>query len=181
MNTPLHNERAEAAWQARRLQLLQLDRFTLQARLSSGGLLGIKGNLHWRQQPEAFEMRVAGPLGIGAATISGRGPEVEIRTAKGSFRTQDPETDLRERLGWSFPVSHLRYWVLGTPAPGSKAVFELDAAGRLLALEQDGWSLEYTEYQDGGGVELPRKLEVANEEVRLKMIVDTWSGLPALK
>ena len=172
---------SQPAWEARRAQLVRIDRFTLQARVSSGGLFGVKGNLHWRQLPDSFDMRVAGPFGIGAATISGRGNEVQIRTAKRSFTTTDPEGDLQSRLGWTFPVSHLRYWVLGQPAPGSKAEFELDRAGRITSIEQDGWTLQFEEYQDAGAVELPRKFEVANAEIRLKVIVDTWSELPAAK
>ena len=176
-----HSEQSERSWEARRARLAQVDRFTLQARVASGGLFGIKGNLHWRQTPQAFDMRVAGPFGMGAATISGRGRDVEIRTAKRSFTTQDPEGDLKARLGWTFPVSHLRYWVLGQPAPGSPAEFELDRGGRIVTIEQDGWTLAFTEYQDAGALELPRKFEVANSELRLKVVVDTWSDLPALK
>lgn len=172
---------SRVAWEARREQLVRIDRFTLQARVSSGGLFGVKGNLHWRQQPDGFDMRVAGPFGIGAATISGRGQEVTIRTSKREFTTRDPEGDLKARLGWTFPVAHLRYWVLGQPAPGSKAEFESDRAGRITALEQDGWTLAFEEYQRAGAVELPRKFEVANSELRLKVVVDTWSELPALK
>lgn len=172
---------SQLAWEARRERLVRIDRFTLQARVSSGGLFGIKGNLHWRQLPESFDMRVAGPFGVGAATITGRGREVEIRTSKRTFTTQDPEGDLKERLGWTFPVTHLRYWVLGQPAPGTPAKFEFDRAGRITELEQDGWELSYGEYQPAGGVELPRKFEVANSELRLKVIVDTWSELPARK
>ena len=176
-----HSEKSEMAWEARRAQLVRVDRFTLQARVSSGGLFGVKGNLHWRQTPAGFDMRVAGPFGVGAATITGRGRDIEIRTSKRSFTTQDPEGDLKARLGWTFPVSHLRYWVLGQPAPGSPAEFEIDAGGHLVTLEQDGWTLAYDEYQDAGTLELPRKFEVANDEIRLKVVVDTWSGLPALK
>jgi outer membrane lipoprotein LolB len=172
---------SQHAWEARRARLVQIDRFTLQARVSAGGMFGVKGNLHWRQQPDAFDMRVAGPFGIGAASISGRGGEVSIRTSRRSFTTLDPEGDLKERLGWTFPVSHLRYWVLGQPAPGSKAEFALDRDGRMQSLEQDGWTLEFSEYQDAGAIELPRKFEVANSELRLKVVVDTWSDLPALK
>lgn len=175
------SDSSQLAWETRRERLIRIDRFTLQARVSSGGLFGVKGNLHWRQLPESFDMRVAGPFGIGAATITGRGREVEIRTAKRTFTTQDPEGDLKARLGWTFPVTHLRYWVLGQPAPGSRAEFEFDRAGRIIALEQDGWTLAFDEYQDAGAVELPRKFEVANSELRLKVVVDTWSGLPALK
>ena len=160
---------------------MRIDRFTLQARVSSGGMFGVKGNLHWRQLPDSFDMRVAGPFGIGAATISGQGKEVTIRTSKRTFTTRDPEGDLKARLGWTFPVAHLRYWVLGQPAPGSKAEFASDARGRITELEQDGWSLQFEEYQRAGAVELPRKFEVANAELRLKVVVDTWSELPALK
>lgn len=172
---------SQHAWETRRAQLGQIERFTLQARVSSGGLFGVKGNLHWRQLPDSFDMRVAGPFGIGAATISGQGREVSIRTSKRSFTTQDPEGDLKARLGWTFPVSHLRYWVLGQPAPGSRADFALDDDGHIVSLEQDGWTLAFDEYQDAGPLALPRKFEVANSEIRLKVVVDTWSDLPALK
>ncbi len=175
------SESSQLAWEARRERLVRIDRFTLQARVSSGGLFGVKGNLHWRQLPDALDMRVAGPFGIGAATISGQGKEVTIRTSKRTFTTQDPEGDLKARLGWTFPVTHLRHWVLGQPAPGSKAEFQLDRAGRITAIEQDGWTLAFAEYQDAGAVELPRRFEVANSELRLKVVVDTWSDLPALK
>lgn len=175
---PMKSEKSRLAWEARRERLARVDEFTLQARVSSGGIFGVKGNLHWRQQRDAFQMRVAGPFGIGATNISGHGKQVEIRSPKGVFTTQDPEADIRAKLGWSFPVDHLRYWVLGIPAPGSKAEVEWDRDGRLVSLEQDDWTLEVEEYQAAGALELPRKFEVANDEVRIKVVVDAWSGLP---
>ena len=170
--------KSELAWQARRELLSRIDRFTLEARVSSGGMFGVKGNLVWKQLPGRFDMRVAGPFGIGAATISGRGSDIEIRTSKRTITTSDPERDLHDRLGWSFPVTHLRYWVLGVPAPGSDAKVELDEEGRLASLEQDDWTMEVDEYQDAGSLELPRKFEVANDEVRIKVVVDRWADLP---
>lgn len=170
--------KSELAWEARRELLTRIDRFTLEARVSSGGIFGVKGNLVWRQLPERFDMRVAGPFGIGAATISGRGREIEIRTSKRTIKTSDPERDLHDRLGWTFPVAHLRYWVLGVPAPGSSADVEFDDAGRLVSLEQDDWTLEVDEYQNVGRLELPRKFEVANDEVRIKVVIDRWADLP---
>jgi len=171
---PMKSEKSRLAWEARRERLTAVDRFTLQARVSSGGVFGVKGNLHWQQQGDVFRMRVAGPFGIGAASISGRGKQIEIRTPKRTFTTEDPERDLQERLGWTFPVLHLRYWVLGVPAPGSAAEVEYDRDGRLLSLAQDDWTLEVAEYQSAGSLELPRKFEVANDEVRIKVVVDDW-------
>jgi outer membrane lipoprotein LolB len=174
----MKSEKSRLAWEARRELLSRLDQFTLQARVSSGGVFGVKGNLHWRQQGDAFDLRVAGPFGVGAASITGRGRQVQIRTAKGTFETDNPEADLQERLGWTFPLTHLRYWVLGTPAPGSGAEVDFDRHGRLTRLEQDDWTLEVDEYQAVGTLELPRKFEVANSEVRIKVVVDAWSDLP---
>lgn len=174
------SDKSQLAWEARQARLSQIDRFTLAARVSSGGLFGVKGNLNWSQKGESFEMRVAGPFGIGAATLSGTAKNVEIKTAKGVFKTSDPEGDIKRKLGWAFPVAHLRYWALGVAAPGSAAEVEADAAGRPETLEQDGWSLEYEEWQMAGSLELPRKFTVANDEVTIKVVIDSWADLPTL-
>lgn len=169
-------DKSQAAWKARRALLTRIDRFNLEARVSSG--LAMRGNLTWKQEPGGFDMRVAGPFGIGAATITGRGKEIEIKTSKGTFKTSDPEKDLQRKLGWTFPVSHLRYWVLGVPAPGTDPDVEIDDEGRLATLEQDDWKLEYDEYQEAGDLQLPRKFVVANDDVTIKVVVDSWAGLP---
>lgn len=178
---PMKSDKSRLAWEARRELLARIDRFTLQARVSSGGVFGVKGNLSWRQQGDVFDMRVAGPFGIGAASLRGKGKQIEIRTSKRTINTEDPERELHDRLGWTFPVTHLRYWVLGVPAPGSEAAVEYDREGRLETLEQDDWTLEVSEYQQAGALELPRKFEVANEEVRIKVVIDAWSDLPDLQ
>ena len=178
---PMKSEKSRLAWEARRELLARIDRFTLQARVSSGGMFGVKGNLSWRQQGDVFDMHVAGPFGIGAASLRGKGKQIEIRTSKRTITTEDPERELHDRLGWTFPVTHLRYWVLGVPAPGSKADVAYDREGRLESLEQDDWTLEVSEYQQAGALQLPRKFEVANEEVRIKVVIDAWSDLPDLK
>jgi outer membrane biogenesis lipoprotein LolB len=51
----------------------------------------------------------------------------------------------------------------------------------VLTLEQDGWTLSYSEYQQAGGYQLPRKFDVNNKEVRLKVVVDSWTELPAAR
>lgn len=178
---PMKSDKSRLAWEARRELLARIDRFSLQARISSGGMFGVKGNLNWRQQGDAFDMHVAGPFGIGAATLRGKGKQIEIRTSRRTINTEDPERDLHDRLGWSFPVTHLRYWVLGVPAPGSRAEVEYDRDGRLETLEQDDWTLAVSEYQQAGALELPRKFEVANDEVRIKVVIDAWSDLPDLQ
>src|SRR3546814_8106960 len=57
--------------------------------------------------------------------------------------------------------SGLRWWVLGLPAPNAPPQIELDGQGRLAALTQVGWTLQYQEYQDVGviGLVLERDIE----------------------
>lgn len=174
---PSHDPQAERAWDARRAQLAQVDRFTLQGRFAAGGIFGVKGQLHWQQNPQDFRLRLSGPFGARAVQITGDENGVAIRSAEESFHTSEPETYLRERLGWAVPMQQLRWWVLGMPAPGTPETVELDSAGRLLKLEQDGWTVEYAEYQTAGVPELPRKLELANGELSVKLVVDAWSDL----
>jgi outer membrane lipoprotein LolB len=166
-------------WQERRSALEQIDRFTLHARVAGSGALGMKGDLRWQQQADGrFDLRVAGPFGAGAVGISGDAQAVQVRTREGTEVTTDPERWLRQRLGWSLPIGGLRYWALGLPAPHSPAHIELDAAGALAALEQDGWRLQYDEYQSAGLLDLPRRFQLQHGDATIKVVADRWEDLP---
>ena len=169
---------ADRAWDQRVAVLEQIDRFTLKARVASGGVFGIKGNLVWRQRPDDFDMSVSGPFGIGAISLSGTPSLVTVETKNGSYVTPDPEDYLRKNMGWTFPVEGLRYWALGLPSPLTDAEIEVDQAGRLLSLEQDDWQLEYSEYQQVAGLQLPRKFSASHPEVKIKVVIDEWQQLP---
>lgn len=175
----LPQQSPEALWLQRKAALEQIDRFTLQARVASGGAFGMKGDLRWQQNADdSFELRLAGPFGAGAVSIAGSPGLVEVRTREGSQLTTEPERWIRQKLGWTFPVAGLRYWALGLPAPKSPARIELDADGGIKVLEQDGWRLEYAEYQPAGPVALPRRFQLVNPEVTIKLVADRWDGLP---
>jgi outer membrane lipoprotein LolB len=170
---------AEARWQQRSTQLQQVDRFLMQARGSYGRLIPTKADLRWQQNADgSFELRLAGPFGIGATTISGTQQQVQVRTRGGTYQSDDPEGWIEKKMGWTLPLSGLRYWVLGLPSPRSEARLALNLEGQVTALQQEGWTLDYSEYQRSGGYELPRKFEVSNGDVRLKVVVDAWTGLP---
>lgn len=167
---------SEQAWLARRAELTQLDHFLLQARIASGRV-GWSGHLHWRQTEEYFDIRISGPLGAGAVQARGHLGEVTIRTPKETLVTQDPDAVLQETLGWSLPLQHLRYWAIGVPFPDTPAIVRFDAQGRLLAMEQDGWRLEYSEYGLYQHYELPRRFSIEDDENRFRVVVDGWSEI----
>lgn len=167
---------AQAKWDERRAAVGAINRFTLRGRISSG--FAMRGDLRWQQNPDdSFELRIAGPFGIGALSISGTEDEVEVRTKSGVYKTKDPEGWVEQKMGWTFPLLGLRYWVLGLPWPHSKAEQELSLDGQVESLEQDGWTIDYTEYAAEKGLSLPRKLEISNPKVKIKLVIDGWDDV----
>lgn len=173
-STPV-SPRAEQAWSDRRLELSRLDHWLLQGRVASGRV-GWSGNMRWRQDADEFDVRVTGPLGTSGFLARGNADRVEIRTAKETVVTEDPQGLLQEHAGWGMPLQHLRYWAVGMPYPHSPALVQLDASGRLQSLEQDGWRLEYTEYGQYQQYELPRRFTLDNGDAFFRVIIDDWSG-----
>ena len=87
---------------------------------------------------------------------------------------EDAELELRWRYGWTIPIASLRYWALGIPDPGEPAITRLDDDGRLIHLEQRGWIVEISRYQEGGGQQMPRILSATNPDTRVRMVIDRW-------
>ena len=134
-----------ALWSAHKQQLTQLDGWQI------NGKVGIRApkdsgsaTLFWLQRQDYYDIRLSGPLGRGAARLTGRPGSVLLEVAnQGRYEAPTPEELLGEQLGWSLPVSHLVWWVRGLPAPGSKSRVTLNGDSRLANLEQDGWKIEY--------------------------------------
>lgn len=176
-NPPMDEARASAAWADRKAKLEQIRNFSVQARAAVSGAASGSANLVWHQGPHEFDLRVSGPLGIGALTMAGDESEVRVHTKKQNFTTDDPEGTLQQALGWALPIKGLRYWVLSLPAPDGEFGVTLDERGRVATLTQDGWKLDYTDYMTLRPVDLPRRIVLTRDDLKLRVIVDTWSDL----
>ena len=105
-------------WQAHKAQVAALDGWQI------SGKVGIRaprdsgsGTLFWLQRQDYFDIRLSGPLGRGAARLTGREGNVLLEVAnQGRYEAESPEALLEEQLGWRLPVSHLFWWVRGLPA-----------------------------------------------------------------
>lgn len=165
------------AWQARQEMLAEFDRWSLQGRAATGKLLGWSGNLSWRQRGQEFDVRLSGPMGAGGFRARGEPGLVRIHTEDETYYTNDPEGLVEEIVGWQFPLTGLRYWAIGLPAPGLPATLSVDDDGLLVGLEQAGWRLAYPEYQDTEGPELPRRIVLNDGENTVKLVIDRWFDL----
>ncbi|HUS25663.1 MAG TPA: lipoprotein insertase outer membrane protein LolB [Candidatus Binatia bacterium] len=174
---PAHSPESDARWQARRGALQGVEHFVLHGRFSAGGLGAVGGHLFWEERPDGFELRVSGPFGSHPATVTGHGETVEVRSEQESFTTTDPEAALRQRLGWDFPVRHLRWWILGVPAPGPAADVSLDEDGLVTAMQQDGWTLDYEDYLPYDSLSLPHRVSAQKDDARIRLVIDQWSDV----
>lgn len=166
-----------AAWRERQARLADITQWSLQGRAASGKLLGWTGNISWRQRGEEFTVRVSGPLGAGGFLATGTLDRVTIRTEDETVVTENPEALVREAVGWAFPLSGLRYWVLGLPAPATPAKVTVDEQGLLVGLEQSGWRLGYPEYVVVDGLKLPKEIVLYNGENTIEVVIDRWFGV----
>lgn len=176
---PIDAQKAGAARATQRAQLERIAQFTIHGRASVSGPSSGSVSLTWHQAHQDFDLHVSGPLGVGAMSMAGTPHEVKVRAKDRAYVTKDPEGTFRDTLGWSLPLAGLRYWMLSLPAPGSDFTETLDQSGRVQTLMQDGWSLSYTDYVATQHYELPRRLALARDDVKIRVVVDTWSNLPS--
>ncbi|MDP3295231.1 MAG: lipoprotein insertase outer membrane protein LolB [Nevskia sp.] len=179
----LNTDLAERNWGIRRSNIAAVQSFALKGRIAESGIAGGRGDIDWTQSGERLDLRISGPLGVGALAISGDPQGVEIRSKNGVIATREPESYMQERLGWSVPLGMLRYWVLGVPAltrryDEAPRIVKLDEIGRAEKFEQTGWKVEYLEYQPVNSLSLPRKMTLSNGSRSFRLVIDEWSGTP---
>lgn len=138
-----------------------------------------QGNFAWVQTGDTTVLRVAGPFGAGAYEIRWEPERLTVLSGRGEVAADYAGPDaarrfLEEQLGWSLPVANARYWLLGLAGPGTSAIETLDGSGLLAALVQDGWDVNYGEYRPQGAVALPRKLDLASDAGRIRLVIDHW-------
>lgn len=173
---PAGDDAAQLAWSRHRASLGGMVNWGLQGRIAVTTTQDAwQARLIWRQHRERFEIDVLSVFGQRLAQLSGRPGGVELRLPRGQrYQAQDAAGLLQDQLGWSLPVAGLRHWVRGLPAPGVVAHRTLDGEGRLLALEQQGWSIGYRRYRAADGRDLPGQVILKRDDLRLRLVVDRW-------
>ena len=164
-------------WQANREKNIKLEKWKLKGRIAlSMERQAWTASLQWVQDRQNYQLRIIAPLGQGSIELEGDGHGVTMQIAKDKVLHADaPETLLRKSFGWSVPVSGLKYWVRGIPAPDRrvKKMF-LDDAGRISEMQQSGWQVTYSRYSSQGSVELPGKIVLQNGRLKLRLIIRDW-------
>ncbi len=164
-------------WDSRTELLGRLDQWQLSGRV---GIKteddGFNARFRHEQSSSRFDTTLSGPLGIGTLRMQGRGSRVTLTDKDGQQLTlSDVEPDLYRLYGWTIPVSSLRYWALGIPDPSLPGEPVLDAEGRLVSVEQRGWTVTVDRYRAFAGQQLPARITAQNPTTRVRLVVDNWS------
>ncbi|KAI1696703.1 outer membrane lipoprotein lolB domain-containing protein [Ditylenchus destructor] len=165
-----------AQWKQHKDKLSSIDGWQIE------GKVGVRapkdsgsGTLFWLQRQDYYDIRLSGPLGRGAARLTGRPGQVSLEVAnQGRYEATSPEALLEEQIGWKLPVSHLVWWVRGLPAPDSKSRLSLNSDSRLATLEQDGWQVEYLSYVEQSGYWLPERIKLHGTDLDVTLVIKDW-------
>lgn len=156
------------------------------------GKLGVRSDsdsgsasLNWQQQPKEYRIFLSAPLGQKHIEILGSNNQVELRQSGAApMSAPNAEALIKQATGWTIPVTQLNFWVRGIPAPTGKITRLTQTPDGLIAqLEQAGWQLDYSQYQNqslgGETLILPSKIIATYKDIRLTLIVRRWrDGAP---
>ena len=137
------------------------------------------GGVRWQHAGLDDEIFLHSPLGQVMAQIVQDNEGARLTTSEQKvFFASDIEILTERVLGWRIPVAGLQYWVQGEHFPATVAIKHLDSEGRAVAINQDGWQINYASYfpMQSSQPARPRVLVLNYEALRIKLVVDNWEA-----
>ena len=167
-------------WSRHSAELAQLESWELEGKLALRTSEGSESaNITWQQQQRRSLLRLSGPLGSQATHIDSDGDTVEIR--RGDQReTWDLSQPVTGPMGVDLPLRALPYWIKGIPAP-DLPIDTMTVTRELELLEnlsQEGWRIDYQEYDLFQGLMLPTRMQRERGDTRVRLIVRKWRTAP---
>lgn len=161
---------------AREAALAQAPDWTMTGRLSvSSASDGGSGRIEWRQQGSDFDIRLSAPVTRKSWRLVRAGGQTTLDGLEGGTRTgPDAETLLLQATGWRIPIDALAAWARGARASGPATV-EFTPAGWPALIAQQGWQVEYREW-DAGDPARPRRVFAKKDEATVRLVVESWEA-----
>jgi outer membrane lipoprotein LolB len=162
-------------WETRKADLANIEEWNIRGSISIQYQKKTDiASISWQQRRKHFDIALAGPLNFGRVEINGLPGSVTFKQGSKTASANSPEALLEEQMGWQLPISNLNYWVRGLPAPGSTPKIEFSKLGYITHLTQQGWSVEYAEYMNVNGLDLPKKIYLNNPALKLRLVIRQW-------
>lgn len=171
-----------AAWESHQRQLESMSDWAFEGRAAvRSGVTGGSVRVEWTQVGSVTSLALSGPFDTGRLAMTGTPERMLLTDGDGNRRTTNqPEALLEDQTGWRIPLATLPRWIRGLPSDSLDALsrddYRLDEDGRLARFSDDHWDVEYDRYRDVGRVSLPHFVELRNDGMRIRIVVDDWDA-----
>lgn len=143
--------------------------------------------MSWSRNDQHHSIKLEAALGQGVILLKKTPVHAELTTIEGETYTGTNAQQLLQQVTQlTLPVEGLQSWIKGLALENSSFVPDIDAEGRLITLQQDGWQINYFDYQRtdfsaGQQYELPHKLYLKRDNLALKIVIDQWTTQQAVE
>ncbi len=136
----------------------------------------VSATWQWREESNRhYSIHLFGPLGSNSFQLTGDPAQVLLQTSDGKqFNAPSPEILLEQQVGWRLPVSSLYYWIRGLPVPTLSAKKQFNANNQLALLAQDGWIIQYLDYNTVNQLDMPSKIVLTHPDITIKIVIKQW-------
>lgn len=157
--------------------LADMSRWTLEGRLSvSDGKDSNSGSLTWRQDGERYDFTVRGPITGRTFRLTGDARGATLEGLDGGPRHgADAESLMAATVGWNIPMAQLKRWVLGLRADTAPAQLAFGADGLLSRLVQDGWTVDYKQWDTTRQPAMPSRVFAEKAPYKVRLSIETWA------
>lgn len=135
-------------------------------------------NFEWESAPTKDRIALNTPLGqtvaeLQVSYVGEKAVHAVLRQSDGQSQSADePDLLLAEATGWRLPVSGLRWWLLGQPAPGAAREEATESGKRIF---QDGWQIDASQFSEPApGHSVPGKLELRRDDLVVRIVISEW-------
>ncbi len=126
-------------------------------------------NIDWVHEKNKESIGLSGPLGQGSARIVLLPDLIVIDQGDGKVGySTNIDSYIKQQLGFVVPVTALRFWVLGLPAPDRDFVRLEEGFEQLL------WEVHFLSFIPVGNNLMPRKIIIKKKSAKLKLVVEQW-------
>ncbi len=131
--------------------------------------------VEWLQRGNQYTINGSGPLGATLFILTSRPGQVVLQTVDGRvLRASTPEQLVRNQLGWQWPVSNMAYWMNAQSVPHQRVNKVFDSDHHLVQLVQQGWTVNFSQFQMVSGITLPTRIVLEKGVVKIKLVIHQW-------
>lgn len=156
-------------------EFVRQGRFALRAEAPNQAPEAVQGGFAWRDGNGRLSLDLSNPFGNILARVIVEPTQATLTQPNGEvLRATDPDGLVQKAIGQRVPLRDLRLW-LRVPLRALPAMQQIkrDDQGRIVAFEQNGWTVELTRFDSQGPRLLVLSRGESSQQIVIRLIVDT--------